>query len=263
MTDSAPSPLPLIEMTGLAVGSRENQTVAILENVDWSVRPGEYWVLAGMHGSGRTDLLYVTAGLAPPLKGSCRLFGREMPVRGDQFLSEGLRIGLVFEDAQLFHQLTIEENIALPLRYHREMAHGDLVKIVQSVIEWAGLQPLARRFPGEIPRAWQKRAGLARALVLKPEVLLLDNALGGLDPRHLQWWTEALEELSAGHGYGQGVPRTLVVTAEDLRPWRNRAASFALLQEGRLRVLGHQQDISSLSDPLIKELLSEPAAPAH
>jgi ABC-type transporter Mla maintaining outer membrane lipid asymmetry ATPase subunit MlaF len=252
-----PNP-PVIEMTGLAVGSREKPAAPILEEVNWTVRAGEYWVIGGMHASGKTELLSLTAGLAAPLKGSYRLFGREMQVCGDDFLAEGLRIGLVFEDGQLFHHLSIEENIALPLRYHRELAHGHLESSVKTILDWCGLLPQAARLPGTMERAWRKRAGLARALVLQPEVLLLDNPLGGLDPRHALWWFEALNQLSEGRGDRAGRPLTLVVTTEDLRPWRNRAANFALLRQNQFRLLGPLPGLGHHPDPLVKELLSEP-----
>jgi ABC-type transporter Mla maintaining outer membrane lipid asymmetry ATPase subunit MlaF len=254
--------IPVLEMTGVSVASRENPDAPVLENVNWSVMAGEYWVLGGMHGAGKTDLLAMTAGLTPPLQGSYRLFGQEMPVTGDEFLSERLRIGLVFDGGQLFHQLTIEENVALPLRYHREMAHGDLDRSVKTILEATGLSPWAGRLPGTMGRAWQKRAGLARALVLQPEVLLLDNPLGGLDSRHLHWWLEALGELSAGKGLQEGRPMTLVVAAEDLRPWRNRAAHFAILQKHQFCPLGHHPQLAGLADPFVKELLAEQPASA-
>jgi ABC-type transporter Mla maintaining outer membrane lipid asymmetry ATPase subunit MlaF len=263
MDDSALHPnVPALAMTGLAVASRENPGAPILENVNWSVLAGEYWVLGGMHGAGKTDLLAMTAGLTPPLQGNYRLFGREMPVTGDEFLSERLRIGLVFDGGQLFHHLTIEENVALPLRYHRELAHGNLDRSVETILEATGLTPWAGRLPGTLGRAWQKRAGLARALALQPDVLLLDNPLGGLDSRHQHWWLETLGQLSAGRGFHEGRPMTLVVAAEDLRPWRNRAAHFAILQKHQFYPLGHHSQLADLAHPFVKELLAEPPAPA-
>jgi ABC-type transporter Mla maintaining outer membrane lipid asymmetry ATPase subunit MlaF len=253
---------PALEMTAVSVGSRRDPGSPALDDVNWSVRAGEYWVLGGMHGSGKTDFLAMTDGLAPPLQGSYRLFGREMPATGDQFLSERLRIGLVFDGGQLFHHLTLEENVALPLRYHRDPAAGDPGQIVKTILEATGLSPWAGRLPGTVGRAWQKRAGLARALVLRPEVLLLDNPTGGLDSRHLQWWLDALDQLSAGHGLMEGRPMTLVVAAEDLRPWRNRAAHFAVLQKRRFFPLGHHAQLAGLAHPLVQELLAEPRGAA-
>jgi ABC-type transporter Mla maintaining outer membrane lipid asymmetry ATPase subunit MlaF len=255
------SSAPVVEMTAVTVGLREDPDQPALDDVNWCVNPGEYWVIGGLHASGKSDLLSMTAGLTRPLRGSFRLFGREMPVEGDQFLAGLLRIGMVFDGGQLFHHLTIQENIALPLRYHREMAGGDFAKTVKTILEMTGLSSQAAQYPGRLGRAWQKRAGLARALVLRPEVLLLDNPLGGLDWRHVQWWLDVLDQLSAGRGFFDGRPMTLVVAAEDLRPWKSRAAHFAILQKRRFCALGHHPELGRLTDPLVRELLAEtPAA---
>jgi len=259
MSSSAPNPIvPAIEMTGVSLGSCDEPETAVLENIDWTVTPGEYWVIGGMHGAGKTSLLSLAAGLTAPLQGRYRLFGQEMPAKGDQFLAERLRIGLVFDNGQLFHQLTIRENIALPLYYHRNLPEAELEKIVHTILEWAGLTPSAGSLPGAVGRAWLKRAGLARSLVLQPEVLLLDNVLSGLDSRHVHWWLEALDELAAGRTPLGSRPLTVITAAEDLRPWRARAAQFAVLHQGRFRALGHHPQLSELDDPLLKELLAEP-----
>jgi ABC-type transporter Mla maintaining outer membrane lipid asymmetry ATPase subunit MlaF len=251
--------IPVVEMTGLSVGAREEPDLPVLENVNWSVLAGEYWVIGGLHGSGKTDLLFLTAGLTPPLQGGYRLFGREIPPRGDQFLAERLRVGLVFDGGQLFHQLTLEENIALPLRYHRDPARGNVDKTVKTILELTGLTAQAGRRPDQMGRAWRKRGGLARALVLRPEILLLDNPLGGLDSRHAQWWLDTLDQLSAGRGFCEGRAMTLIVTSEDLRPWRSRAAHLAVLRKGQFCPLGRHPQLGRLNDPLIKELLAEPS----
>jgi ABC-type transporter Mla maintaining outer membrane lipid asymmetry ATPase subunit MlaF len=252
---------PLLEMSGVSVPSRDNPEVAVLENVNWTLRAGEYWLIGGLQSSGKTEFLSLTAGLMRPLSGSFRLFGTDMPVMGDEFLAERLRIGLVFDGGQLFHNLTIEENIALPLRYHRELDQGDLAQTVQNILELTGLLPYANRLPGNLGRGWQTRAGLARALVLQPEVLLLDNPAGGLDFRQVQWWMDTLDQLSAGRGFFNGRPTTLVVATEDLRPWRQHAAHFAVLQNRKFNVLGHHPQLGSLTDPLVKELLAESLGP--
>jgi ABC-type transporter Mla maintaining outer membrane lipid asymmetry ATPase subunit MlaF len=249
---------PLLEMSAVSVPAHENPEVAVLENVNWSLRPGEYWLIGGLQGSGKTEFLSLTAGLTKPICGSFRLFGMNMPILGDECLTERLRIGLVFDGGHLVHNLTIEENIALPLRYHRELDQGNLDQSVKNILELTGLSAHASRLPGDLVRGWQTRAGLARALVLQPDILLLDNPAGGLDSRHVRWWMDTLDQLSTGRGFFAGRPMTLVVASEDLRPWRNRPAHFAVLQNRQFNVLGHQTELGRLTDPLVKELLAEP-----
>jgi putative ABC transport system ATP-binding protein len=256
-TANAESGTPVIEMTGVAVRSLKDQETNVLENVDWRVAAGDYWVIAGMHGSGKSDLMALTGGLMPPKAGVYRLFGRDMPIYDEEEMPERLRLGLVFDGGHLFSHLSVAENIALPLRYHRNQGARALRQRVETMLEATELSPWADSRPGALGRNWQKRLGLARALALEPDALLLDNPLGGLDLRHTQWWLNFLGQLSAGGGLSQGRRMTLVATAEDLRPWRSRASQFAILQEQRLMALGERSSLAGHRDPLVKELLAD------
>jgi ABC-type transporter Mla maintaining outer membrane lipid asymmetry ATPase subunit MlaF len=251
-TESPPE--PVIEMHGVTISSQVSPDQAVVEDVNWTVRRGEYWVIAGMHGVGKSDFMATTGGLFPPLAGDYRLFGHEMPIFEDDLLAERLRLGMVFENGQLLQHLTIEENIALPLRYHRPKSDAPAIA---ALLELTGLTPLAGQWPANVSRSWQKRAGLARALTLQPEVLLVDDPLSGLDPRHSRWWGDFLRELSTGHQCQNSRPLTLIVTTEDLRPWRSFGAHFALLQDKRFTPLGRQTDIAGHTESLVKELLAE------
>lgn len=252
-----PKALPVIEMTGVTVGALQDLNVPVLEDVNWTVAAGDYWLIAGMHGSGKSDLLAMTAGLMPPQGGHYQLFGHDMPMYEDNLLPERLRLGIVFASGRLFHQLTVADNIALPLLYHRKISREEAMSHVQKLLELTELSERANSMPGELGSNWQKRVGLARALILQPEVLLLDTPLSGLDLRHVNWWLSFLDKLSAGHEFMNGRRMTLVVTAEDLRPWRNLACRFAILQKKRFIVLGHGPQLASHAEPLVKELLAE------
>src|SRR5690606_34926980 len=113
---------------------------------------------------------FTTAGLIPPVEGSYRLFGNDMPIYTENRLGERLLLGLVFDGGQLFNHLTVSENIALPLRYHRNLTAAEAAPDVQRLLEWAELTPWADSTPGAMGRNWQKRVGLARALMLRPEI---------------------------------------------------------------------------------------------
>ncbi len=254
---AADQEMPVIEMTGVTIGSLQDLETQVLEDVNWSVAAGDYWLIAGMHGAGKSDLLFLTAGLMPPQAGRYLFFGHEMPMYEDELIPERLRLGLVFANGQLFHHLTVADNIALPLLYHRKLSREEAANRVQAMLELTGLSPWANSMPGALGRNWQKRAGLARALMLQPEVLLLDTPLSGLDLRHINWWLNFLGQLSAGHDYMNGRPMTLVVTAEDLRPWKNQAGHFAIVQKKRFIVLGQRSQLAAHPEPLVKELLAE------
>ena len=105
------------------------------------------------------------------------------------------------------------------------------------MLELLELTPLADITPPNISDNWRQRAALARALILKPKVLLLDNPLAGLGTRHLHWWLRFLDQLSRGHDWCGGRPMTVVVTTDDLRPWRNAKRKFALLRDKKFSPL--------------------------
>ncbi len=251
--DSAPA--PVIEMQDVAVGSLRDLAVVVAEHIDWTVRSGDYWAVAGLQGSGKSDLLMMAAGLIAPVGGSYRLFGQAMPIFDEPRLKTRLRLGLVFDGGQLFNHLTVRENIALPLRYHRNSALAEAESEVRALLELMELMPWADSTPGAMGRNWQKRVGLARALSLRPEILLVDNALAGLDLRHVNWWLNLLDELSRGHPLVGGRPVTLVTSGADLRPWKDRARQFAILRNRHLTVLGSWAQVEAASQELLHDLL--------
>jgi ABC-type transporter Mla maintaining outer membrane lipid asymmetry ATPase subunit MlaF len=248
---------PIIEMTGVGVGSMRDAGLMVLEDVNWRVEACDYWLVAGMQGSGKSDFMAMTGGLMPPLGGSYRLFGHAMPIYEEELLMERLRLGLVFDGGHLLHQLTVAENLALPLQYHHNVNRDETANRVAAVLEWTGLDNWASAVAGALGRHWQKRVGLARALMLEPEVLLLDNPLGGMDLRHTMWWLDFLDQLSSGGGLLNGRRMTLVATGEDLRPWQSRAGNFAVLKQGHLVTLGRRPALAGHSEPLVRELLAE------
>lgn len=247
-----------IEMQGVSVNAMRDVGFTVVEDVNWSVAPGDFWVIAGQQHSGKSDLLMLTAGLMPPAAGCCRLFGMETQTFGEAELADRLRVGLVFEDGHLFNQLTLRENLTLPLQYHRDLPPETAAEAVQTLLELLELAPLADITPPNISDNWRQRAALARALILKPEVLLLDNPLNRLGGRHLHWWRQFLDRLGRGHAWADGRPMTLVATTDDLRPWQGAGRKFALLHDKKFLPLGSWADVESSGDPVVKELLAVP-----
>jgi ABC-type transporter Mla maintaining outer membrane lipid asymmetry ATPase subunit MlaF len=243
-----------IEMRDVSVGSMRDLNTMVVENVNWSVALGEVWIISGLQGTGKSDFLMMTGGLMAPVAGAYHFLGEEMPIFEDHRLAERLKLGFVFENGQLFNHLTLSENISLPLRYHGDLDKTDAGAEVQKLLELTELAPWADSTPGAVARNWQRRAGLARALILRPEVLLLDNPLAGLDLRHRAWWLNLLEQLARGHEWMNGRPMTLIVTTNDLRLWRGGARQFAILKEKRFVVLGNWEQVEAASDELVREL---------
>lgn len=229
---------PVIEMRGVHVATLRDPSFIVLEDVNWSVGPGQFWVVAGPPHSGKTDLLIHAAGLISPVKGTCRILGHEAGEFDETRIALRRRIGLVFADGRLFSQLTLAENIALPLRYHHEgAAEEDLARTVAALLDLLELTPYANLTPGNAAMVWRQRAALGRALALKPDLLLLDNPNGGLIERHRRWLVGFLDRLWRGHDFF-GHPMTIVVTTDDLGTWQHLQRQFAAVHEGTFTVLG-------------------------
>jgi putative ABC transport system ATP-binding protein len=245
----------LLEMRGVTIGALRDAERVVAMDVNWTVAPGDFWVVAGLQGAGKSDFLMTVAGLLPPRAGDYRLFGEPRPVFDEHRLAERLRFGLVFEGGQLLNQLTVFENVALPLRYHRNRTREDVEPDARAMLAAMELLPWAASTPGAMPRPWRTRAGLARALMLRPEVLLVDGPLGGVDRRHAQWWLNFLGELACGHALFGGRPVTLVATAEDFRPWQGRGRQFAVLAEQRFTALGDWAAVERSDASAVRVLL--------
>ena len=249
-----------IEMRAANIAALRDPTLAVLEAVDWTVAAGEFWVVAGQQQSGKSDLLMHAAGLMVPAGGSCRVFGCETEAFGEAQLAERLRVGFVFAAGKLFNQMTVAENVALPLCYQKNLAWAEAAQVVTVLLEMLELTPFANSTPSSLAASWRHRAALARALVLKPELLLLDSPLVGLGGRHRQWLLKFLEQLAAGHEWFGGRPMTIVVATDDLRAWQHPQRRFAVLDEKTFTVVGAWEDVKSTRNPAVKELLAEPVA---
>ena len=247
---------PVILMQTVSVGSLLNPRAVVAEGVNWQVEAGEFWAVAGLQGAGKTAFLMLASGVMAPLSGSYKFMGEAMPIFSDERLAHRLKLGLVFDGGCLFNHLTVAENIALPLQYHRNLSAAEAEPQLAELLELTGMTQFGRKRPSTLGRSWHQRAALARALALKPEVLLLDSPLSGLDQRQQNWWVAFLSRLAQGHPYYAGKPVTLVVSTDNLWAWRGRANRFALLDEHHFSVIGEWADVEQSGDPLVRELLS-------
>ena len=258
-----PDPTPALIMRGLAVASMKNPNIIVARDLNWTVLPGEFWVVGAPQHSGKSDFLMTAGGIMSPAEGELSLLGEPMPIFEEARLAHRLKLGFVFDGGQLLGSLTVAENIALPLRYHSRLPAEALAARVQELLEVTELTPWADLTPINVARSWQQRAGLARALALSPEVLLLDSPLTGLDMRHTAWWLDFLSALARGHHSLAGKPLTLVATADDLRPWRQHADHVACLGGNRLLVVGDWAAAEGCREPVVQELLRTEPGPGR
>jgi phospholipid/cholesterol/gamma-HCH transport system ATP-binding protein len=230
----------------------------LLKDVNWEVRSGEFWVVGGMHRSGKSTLLATLAMLQKPLSGKIELFGVDpWGADGANLMKQRLRVGLLFESgARLLHQLSVVENVALPLCYHRDCRLDEAQERVDELLSFAGIEGLHRDLPGEMTRTYRQRVSLARALALSPELLLLDNPLAGVDLSEQNWWQGTVTKLSEGHPITGGKPMTIVIVTNQLTPWVEKGRNFALLQGKQWRQIGGMTELESSDEAVLRELQS-------
>lgn len=250
---------PLVEMINATVAARQNGDPPALENINWTIQRGDFWIVGGLPNSGKSDLLATIVGLLRLLDGSLRLFGREASnIEGDAFSDYRRRIGLVFGDGgRIFEHLTVLENIALPWCYHHDCTLSEALPHLADILQATGLEFLASQNAGRVNRSWRQRACLARALALHPEVLLLDNPLAGLDPRQSNWCLDFLQSLAKGHSLYEGKPLTLVVATDDFRPWLQPGRKLGLLKQKHWMPLPDSPELLLSKEPLLEDLLSK------
>ncbi|MGV3773307.1 MAG: ATP-binding cassette domain-containing protein [Verrucomicrobiales bacterium] len=257
MSEPAPTSTPLIELVDAAVAPAEvvNPT-PLITDVNWRVSSGEFWAVAGLPGTGKTDLLATAAGLQKPLQGEHYLFSKNIRHMDEHELVEKrLRVGMVFSNGRLFPQMSIQDNIALPICYHNNCTFEEAADRVNDALELTELKSYATKKPGQVTRNLHPRIGLARALALMPEVLLIDNTLSIIDPRQGKWWLDFLGQLSRGHPAFRGKKITIVAATDDFRPWLVSADNFALIKDKKWMKIGSSDDLQKNPDPLVKEFL--------
>lgn len=229
----------VITLRDVSVPSRRDAETAVLKRVNLEVQAGEFWIVGGYQAGGKSDLIFMLGGLTKPLAGCYELYGQDMGTTfGDEFLPNRLRTGMVFDDARLLNGLAVAENVALPIRYHQNLSVEESAGWISALMKELDILEFADDPPSRLSRSWRLRAALARALALRPELLLVENALRGLDARHASWWTAFLTQLWRGHPLMGGRPMTIVASADEFRPWRASGASFAEVRAQELMVRG-------------------------
>lgn len=240
----------IIEVAGLA--TRFGATT-IHEDLDLTVRRQEVMGLVGGSGSGKSVLLRAIVGLIKPAAGRVEIFGRDVTtLSAEARTAMQRRWAMMFQDGALFSSLTVGQNIELPMKEHTDLPTAMRHQLVELKLTLAGLSADAtNKYPSELSGGMRKRAGLARALALDPEILFLDEPTAGLDPIGAARFDEVIKELS--HALGL----TVLMVTHDLDSLYAVCDRVAVLIDKRVKV-GTIDELMRQSDPWIQDYFTGP-----
>jgi phospholipid/cholesterol/gamma-HCH transport system ATP-binding protein len=240
----------VIEVTGLRTqfGSQ-----IVHDNLDFSVHRGEVMGVVGGSGTGKSVLMRAIIGLVKPAAGHIVVLGHDVEKITDaERLDMQRRWGVLFQDGALFSSLTVAENIDVPLKEHTELSPALRREIINIKISMVGLAPeAANKFPSELSGGMRKRAGLARALALDPEILFLDEPTAGLDPIGASRFDELIRELQ------RALSLTVVMVTHDLDSLYAICDRISALINKRVKV-GTIASLLNEPDPWLHEYFSGP-----
>jgi phospholipid/cholesterol/gamma-HCH transport system ATP-binding protein len=224
----------------------------VLRGVSFRLDKGETLVVMGGSGSGKTVLLRHIAGLVRPDSGQVRVFAINIErLSEEELLPIRRRMGYVFQGAALFDSLSVYENVAFPLREHTDLAESEIRQRIVRVLSQVGLgEDVLPQLPSELSGGMRKRVGVARALVIEPELMLFDEPTAGLDPTNSKMIGELILQLKGGGG------ETSVVVTHDVELARTVADRLAILLEGRFAVVGRADEVMSSGDPAVQAFLA-------
>ena len=251
MPDAAPTDEVVIEMR--KVSTRFGDHV-VHTDVNLDVRRAEIFALIGGSGSGKSTLLREMILLQRPNAGSVRVLGVDLdPLDADGALALRRRWGVMFQHGGLFCALTVQENVGLPLREHTELEDGLIDDIAASKLVLAGLKPeVGAQYPSQLSGGMLKRASLARAMALDPELLFLDEPTAGLDPVSAGGVDELVRKLRDLFGL------TIVMITHDLDLLWQVADRVAVLADGKVQGVGSMAELSRSDNPAIRQFFEGP-----
>lgn len=228
------------------------------EALDLDVRRGEILGVVGGSGTGKSVLMRAILGLRPAQAGRIEVFGRDLDADPAARKAMERRAGVLFQDGALFSSLTVQENVEVPLKeHHPELPRRLRCELARLKIRLAGLSADAGdKLPAQLSGGMRKRAGLARALALDPELLFLDEPTAGLDPIGAAAFDELLKTLK------QALGLTVFLITHDLDTLYAICDRVAVLAEGRVLAIGSLADVERFDHPWLQEYFHGPRARA-
>ncbi|MFZ1695122.1 MAG: ATP-binding cassette domain-containing protein [Flavobacteriales bacterium] len=235
----------VVEVHGLVKSFGANN---VLNGFGLNLRRGENLMVLGKSGSGKSVLIKCIVRLLQPDAGTINVLGQDVLALDQEALDHlRVRIGFLFQSSALYDSMTVEENLEFPLRRHwisRDPKHTDA--LVDEVLNAVGLPHTRRMYPSELSGGMKRRIGLARTLILKPEIVLYDEPTTGLDPVTGKEIVELILKLQRAYNTSS------IIISHDLNVAKLAANRIIVLHEGRNHVEGSYDDLRASADPVVR-----------
>jgi len=223
----------------------------VLEGVSFGVRRGEIFVILGGSGSGKTTLLRNIVGLMQPHSGRIEIMGRDRTTMTEDEQIELLKkVGMCFQSAALFNSMTVGDNVALALREHTKLEESTIEIMTKIKLELVGLSGFEDYLPSELSGGMKKRAGIARAMAMDPEIIFYDEPSAGLDPIVAAGIDELIRELQ------NTFDLTSVVVTHEMESVKLIADTVCVLEKGRMVGIGTLEELRQSDHPYIQQFFA-------
>ena len=226
-------------------------TRVVLKDVDFKIEKGENLVVFGKSGSGKSVLIKCMAGLLSPDDGEVLMLGEKIEGLKNQELNLlRKRIGFLFQSAALYDSMTVKENLEFPLRDLKKKKKDEIDALVMEALKNVGLEDAINKMPSELSGGMRKRIGLARTLILKPEIILYDEPTTGLDPITSKEISELILEIQKKYNTAS------VIITHDVECARIVANRIIIIKDGMLTAQGTFKELSESNDKWVRSFFN-------
>lgn len=223
----------------------------VLDGVSLEINTGSVTTVIGKSGGGKSVLIRHMIGLEQPDSGAIYIEEKDIvKMKAKELNTIRRRFGVLFQDAALFDSLSVEDNVAFPVREHLKLSEGEIAERVDAKLAEVGMNQHKHKFPGELSGGMKKRVGLARALALDPDIVFFDEPTSGLDPI-----TKGLIYRLISDTHKQHLS-TYVLVSHDIRGVLQISDEVMMLLNGKISTMGTPEDVLNTTDPAVKQFIT-------